>query len=75
MVNKTNVSVSTAGIQPHHFSIPKLRTAFNGRVIAPGDPGYDQARTVFYGGIDRRPGGYHPGQGCERCCPCRIAGA
>ncbi len=27
----------------------------NGRVIAPDDPEYDQARAVFYGGIDRRP--------------------
>lgn len=27
----------------------------NGRIIAPGDPTYDQARTVFYGGIDKRP--------------------
>ena len=26
-----------------------------GRVIAPDDPGYDTARTVFYGGIDKRP--------------------
>jgi FAD/FMN-containing dehydrogenase len=37
------------------LSIPELRRAFNGRLIAPGDPGYDQARTVFYGGIDRHP--------------------
>jgi FAD/FMN-containing dehydrogenase len=37
------------------ISIPQLRAALNGRVIAPGDAGYDQARTVFYGGIDRRP--------------------
>jgi len=26
-----------------------------GRVIAPGDPGYDAARTVFPGNVDRRP--------------------
>jgi FAD/FMN-containing dehydrogenase len=26
-----------------------------GRVITSEDPGYDQARTVFYGGIDKRP--------------------
>ena len=35
--------------------IPQLRAALNGRVIAPDDARYDQARTVFYGGIDRRP--------------------
>jgi FAD/FMN-containing dehydrogenase len=27
----------------------------NGQVISPDDAGYDQARTVFYGGIDKRP--------------------
>jgi FAD/FMN-containing dehydrogenase len=37
------------------LSIPKLRSTFSGRVIAPGDPDYDKARTVFYGGIDRQP--------------------
>jgi FAD/FMN-containing dehydrogenase len=37
------------------LSIPQLRAALNGRVIAPGDPGYDQARTVFVGGFDKRP--------------------
>jgi len=37
------------------ISVPRLRAAFNGRVIAPDDTGYDQARAVFYGGIDRRP--------------------
>ena len=36
-------------------STSELRALFNGRVIAPGDNGYDQARTVFLGGIDRRP--------------------
>jgi FAD/FMN-containing dehydrogenase len=32
-----------------------LRTALNGRIITPKDAGYDAARTVFLGGIDRRP--------------------
>jgi FAD/FMN-containing dehydrogenase len=37
------------------LSIPDLRAEFDGRVIAPDDVGYDEARTVFPGGIDRRP--------------------
>jgi FAD/FMN-containing dehydrogenase len=37
------------------ISIPRLRAAFDGRVVAPDDPGYDQARAIFYGGFDRRP--------------------
>ena len=36
-------------------SISELRALFNGRVIAPDDSRYEQARTVFYGGVDRRP--------------------
>src|SRR5688572_17222992 len=38
------------------LSIAKLRSSFPGRVIAPKDPDYDKARTVFYGGVDRHPG-------------------
>jgi FAD/FMN-containing dehydrogenase len=37
------------------LSIPQLRSRLNGRVIAPDDPRYDDARTVFSGAIDRRP--------------------
>jgi FAD/FMN-containing dehydrogenase len=36
-------------------SVARLRAVFDGRVLAPGNPGYDQARAVFYGGIDRHP--------------------
>ncbi len=32
-----------------------LRTNFNGRLISPDDTGYDEARTLFYGGLDGRP--------------------
>jgi FAD/FMN-containing dehydrogenase len=37
------------------ISIPKLRLELNGRVVAAGDAEYDDARTVFYGGFNRRP--------------------
>jgi len=40
---------------PSSISIPKLRADVAGRVIAPEDPEYDSARSVFYGGIDRHP--------------------
>ena len=43
-------SISTSSI-----SIPRLRDSFDGRVTAPDDAGYDQARKVFYGKYDRRP--------------------
>jgi FAD/FMN-containing dehydrogenase len=37
------------------IEFPRLRAAVDGRVITPDDAGYDQARTIFYGGFDRRP--------------------
>jgi len=40
--------------------LSRLHASVNGRVITPGDPGYDQARAVFDGGIDRRPAGHRP---------------
>jgi FAD/FMN-containing dehydrogenase len=43
-------STSTGSI-----SIPEFGDSFDGRVITPVDPGYDQARKVFYGKWDRRP--------------------
>jgi hypothetical protein len=35
--------------------IPELRASLSGRVIAPGDPDYDEGRKVVMGGVDRRP--------------------
>ncbi|MDQ2965175.1 MAG: FAD-binding oxidoreductase [Chloroflexota bacterium] len=37
------------------LSIPLLRAAVAGRVIAPEDPDYDAARRAFAGDVDRRP--------------------
>ena len=37
------------------LSIPDLRAELAGRVIGPDDPGYDEARAVFYGATDSRP--------------------
>jgi FAD/FMN-containing dehydrogenase len=34
----------------------RLGDDLEGRVILPGDPGYDGARAIFYGGADPRPG-------------------
>lgn len=45
----------TAVAGKNGFSIQDLRSVFNGNVIAPGDPGYDQGRTTFYAGFDHRP--------------------
>jgi hypothetical protein len=40
----------------HHSSIiQRLRQELTGEVIAPGDAGYDQARLMFYGGLDPHP--------------------
>jgi FAD/FMN-containing dehydrogenase len=33
----------------------RLSKEVDGRVIAPDDPDYDEARAVFYGGLDKRP--------------------
>ncbi len=49
-------SPSTAQLTRSSVPSPSdLRALFNGRVIAPDDPRYESARTVFYGGVDRRP--------------------
>src|SRR3954454_466401 len=39
-----------------HLVDPVFETAFRGEIIAPDDAGYDEARKVYNGMIDRRPG-------------------
>jgi FAD/FMN-containing dehydrogenase len=40
---------------PADVDIQTLRDQLHGEVIAPNDPGYEEGRRVFIGGIDRRP--------------------
>ena len=47
--------MSISQTQRTSVSISQLREEMSGRVIGPGDAVYDAARTVFYGGFDRRP--------------------
>ena len=36
-------------------AVAELAAGFNGQLVQPGDPDYDEARAVFNGMIDRRP--------------------
>jgi len=40
---------------PPEIDVAELRSALDGEVLTPDDSGYDGARRVFLGGIDRRP--------------------
>ena len=44
---------TTATLDPERLE--ELRAGFTGSVLEPGDPGYDEARKVHNGSIDRRP--------------------
>ena len=37
-------------------SVPSLGEVFSGELLTPGDPGYDVARAVHNGLVDKRPG-------------------
>jgi FAD/FMN-containing dehydrogenase len=42
--------------EPTPFPITDLQAGLKGGVIGPEDRDFDEARTIFYGGFDRRPG-------------------
>jgi FAD/FMN-containing dehydrogenase len=41
--------------QAHQIPIDDLRTQLEGELVTPEDPRYDEARQVFFKGVDRRP--------------------
>ena len=47
--------MSSTPQQSQDISIPDLRSDLNGEVIGPDDAAYDEARQVFFKGVDRRP--------------------
>jgi FAD/FMN-containing dehydrogenase len=51
----SNNSAILRGNGQERLSIPELRSSLKGRLITPDDAGYDEARSTFYGGVDRRP--------------------
>ncbi|MGW0754627.1 FAD-binding oxidoreductase [Streptomyces sp. NPDC002587] len=51
MVEKTDTLIERGSTVP----VPQLRAVVSGQVLAPGDAGYDKARTVYLGGMDQQP--------------------
>jgi FAD/FMN-containing dehydrogenase len=48
--------VVTTALELDVAKVEMFRTALSGRLLRPNDDGYDQARRVWNGNIDRRPG-------------------
>lgn len=48
-------SASSFGLDRSASDVAQLRARLSGDVVLPGDPGYDEARKVWNGAVDRRP--------------------
>ena len=51
----TALTSESLAASPGQAAINDLRSNVRGRVLQPGDPGYDSARAIWNGMIDRRP--------------------
>jgi hypothetical protein len=51
----TTVGTSLQGSVLQETAIHTFKTRLRGALLRPGDPGYDDARMVWNGMIDRRP--------------------
>ncbi len=47
--------MATAGGALDEALVEEFKAAFRGELLRPGDPGYEEARTVWNAMIDRRP--------------------
>lgn len=54
-VDRQNNGAAAQVLDREGIAIPELRSLFKGKVIVRCDAAYDEARAVFYGGIDRHP--------------------
>ena len=54
MISMTRLDGSRVELNQEHFDA--FQAAVRGELLAPGDSGYDEARGIFNGMIDRRPG-------------------
>lgn len=48
--------INTSGLVVNHDSVALFKTAFRGEVITPEDAGYETARKIWNGNIDKYPG-------------------
>ena len=50
-----NSAVASAPVSIDQEAMESLRAGVQGRIFQPGDEGYDEARAIWNGMIDKRP--------------------
>jgi FAD/FMN-containing dehydrogenase len=74
MSAEPNPAFTPEEAEPSRLAVPRLRGELAGRVLGPGDPGYDAARRVFLTSVDRRPAAIvQPADADEVACVVTLA--
>ena len=58
-------AVASTSTQAQNIGLDELRSQLEGELIASDDPSYDDARQVFFKGVDRRPAAVAQAAGAE----------